>query len=72
MFLNELAPIFKELNQQPIAFLGGFFSGVFRLNLSDDPVKGWLDQQIGANTYTSATNGSENGKNQTPQSIEID
>jgi len=39
MFLDELTPIVKELFQQPVAFLGGFCSGVFRLNLSDDPVK---------------------------------
>ena len=39
MFLEELTPIFTELTRQPVAFLGGFFSGAFRLNLSDDPVK---------------------------------
>lgn len=72
MFLDELSPIFKELTQQPVAFLGGFFSGVFRLNLADDPVKSWLDEQAGATGYTSATSGSENGKTSGPQSISID
>ncbi len=71
MFLDELTPIFKEFTQQPVAFLGGFFSGVFRLNLSDDPVKSWLDQQSG--TVSSATTTStENGKASGPQSISID
>jgi hypothetical protein len=72
MFLDELSPIFKELTQQPVAFLGGFVSGVFRLNLSDDPVKSWLDEQAGATGYTTGTTGSENGKTGGPQSISID
>ena len=72
MFLDELSPIFKELTQEPIALLGGFFSGVFRLSLSDDPVKSWLDQQTGASSYSSTTNGSDNGRNSGPQSISID
>lgn len=72
MFLTELTPIFKELTQQPIAFLGGFFSGVFRLNLSDDPVKSWLDEQISSTGYTSPATGTENGRSSGPQSISID
>ncbi|MBD1805734.1 MAG: hypothetical protein KME25_08925 [Symplocastrum torsivum CPER-KK1] len=72
MFLTELTPILKELTQQPVAFLGGFFSGVFRLNLSDDPVKSWLDQQAGVSSYTATTTSSDNGKTTGPQSISID
>ncbi|MEL6135932.1 MAG: hypothetical protein AAFR42_00760 [Cyanobacteria bacterium J06628_6] len=45
MFLDELTPIVQTLVRQPVAFLGGFASGLFRLDLSDDPVKTWLDQQ---------------------------
>lgn len=72
MFLEELSPIVKELAQQPVAFLGGLFSGVFRLNLSDDPVKSWLDEQAGVTGYQTPTSGSENGKTSGPQSISID
>jgi hypothetical protein len=72
MFLSELTPIFKELTQQPVAFLGGFFSGVFRLNLSDDPVKSWLDEQVASPGYTAATTSSDNGKTTGPQSISIE
>ncbi|MFB8790529.1 MAG: hypothetical protein U7123_17165 [Potamolinea sp.] len=72
MFLDELTPVFKELTQQPVAFLGGFFSGVLRLNLSDDPVKSWLDEQTGSTGYTASTTGSDNGKSTGPQSISID
>lgn len=70
MFLDELTPIFREITQQPIAFLGGFFSGCFRLNLLDDPVKSWLDTQTGTTTRV-ASNQVHNGKSG-PQSISID
>ncbi|AOX02480.1 MULTISPECIES: hypothetical protein [Moorena] len=72
MFLNELTPIFEEFTQQPVAFLGGFFSGVFRLNLSDDPLKSWLEAQNGSEIYKDGHNRSENDKNKGPQSISID
>ncbi len=71
MFLDELSPLVKELAQQPIAFLGGLFSGAFRLSLADDPVKSWLDQQAGVST-TPQPSGSNNGNHKGPQSISID
>lgn len=67
MFFDELTPLFKELTQQPVAFMGGLFSGLLRLNLSDDPIKSWLDKQSGSSVY-SATTRNGNG----PQSISID
>ncbi|BAY92290.1 MULTISPECIES: hypothetical protein [unclassified Tolypothrix] len=72
MFIDELSPIFKELTQHPVSFLGGFFSGVFRLNLADDPVKSWLDKQTGSTTYTSTGTEAHNGKAGGPQQITID
>ncbi|HBB33534.1 MAG TPA: hypothetical protein DC064_17475 [Cyanobacteria bacterium UBA9273] len=72
MFLDELSPIFKELIQEPMAFLGGFCSAVLRLNLSDDPVKSWLDRQTGSTAYSPTTTGSDNGKTNGPQSISIE
>jgi len=71
MFINEITPVLKELAQQPIAFLGGFVSGLLRLNLYDDPVKSWLDEQVGSASYTSPTV-EDNGKSSGPQSINID
>jgi hypothetical protein len=71
MFFDELTPVLKELAGHPIAFLGGFVSGVLRLNLADDPVKSWLDQQGGASSY-SVSSTSSNGKNGGPQSISIE
>lgn len=72
MFVDELTPIFKELTQHPGSFLGGFFSGLLRLNLTDDPVKSWLDQKVGATSYTASSHQEYNGKNSGPQSISID
>lgn len=71
MFLDELTPVVRELTSHPVAFLGGFFSGLFRLNLADDPVKSWLDQQAGGVGYGSVDS-SSNGNGSGPQSISID
>jgi hypothetical protein len=72
MFIDELAPLFKELTQHPVSFLGGFFSGVLRLNLADEPVKSWLDGQRGYTTNTTSTTSANNGKTGGPQTISID
>ncbi|MDJ0708718.1 MAG: hypothetical protein QNJ46_36105 [Leptolyngbyaceae cyanobacterium MO_188.B28] len=72
MFVDELTPIVKELAGQPVAFLGGLFSGLFRLNLSEDPVKTWLDQQAGESDSGASSSPSQNGKNSGPQTISIE
>ncbi len=72
MFFDELSPILKEITQQPVAFFGGLVSGLLRLNLSDDPVKTWLDQQTGTASYPSSSSGGHNGNGNGPQSISID
>jgi hypothetical protein len=71
MFLDELTPVLKELTSQPISFLGGFFSGLFRLNLAEDPVKSWLDENGGTSSQ-SMSSASTNGNGSGPQSISID
>ena len=72
MFLDELTPVVKELIEQPAAFFGGFFSGVLRLNLNDDPVKTWLNQQTGYTPTNGSTTGTDNSKSEGPQSITIE
>ena len=72
MFLDELIPVVKELLQQPIAFAGGFFSGLLKLNLYEEPVKSWIDEQAGSTSYTAPTAEATNGKSTGPQSISID
>ncbi|MBF2002452.1 MAG: hypothetical protein IGS50_16665 [Synechococcales cyanobacterium C42_A2020_086] len=72
MFMDELTPVFKQLTTYPVAFLGGFVSGLLRLNLADDPVKSWLDQQSGSYAASTASMGSTNGKSSGPKSIAIE
>jgi hypothetical protein len=70
MFMDELMPIAREIFQHPIAFMGGLCSGLLRLNLSDDPVKSWLDHQSGTTSPT-VSSPSQNGKSG-PQPISIE
>ncbi len=70
MFISELTPLGQEFVQQPIAFVGGFFAGVFRLNLSEDPLKSWLAEQGAVVPLTSEPSPHE--RNGGPQSIDID
>ena len=71
MFVDELTPFVRELARQPVAFCGGFFSGLFRLDLSEDPVKTWLNKQGATPTSGSvATPQSPSAKG--PKSIDID
>ncbi|MBD1913311.1 MULTISPECIES: hypothetical protein [unclassified Leptolyngbya] len=75
MFFDELSPVVQQLASHPVAFFGGFVSGLFRLNLGDDPVKSWLDQQVGTAPSTGTTassNGHQNGSSRGPQSISIE
>lgn len=35
----------KDLWQQPLAFFGGFTSGLLQLQVTEEPLKSWLAQQ---------------------------
>ncbi|MFM2061585.1 MAG: hypothetical protein RLZZ507_1255 [Cyanobacteriota bacterium] len=72
MFITELSPLLKELAQHPVSFMGGFVSGVLRLNLADEPVKTWLDQHITPGGFSNPGNSTQNGKPSGPQQISID
>ncbi len=72
MFMDELTPVIRELAGHPIAFLGGFVSGLLRLNLADDPVKSWLEQQSGVTLTQSTSPNQTNGNGNGPQQISID
>lgn len=74
MFVDELTPFVRELARQPVAFCGGFFSGLFNLDLSEDPVKSWLNKQGADPTAVGSNNsfGSSTANSKGPQSIDID
>jgi hypothetical protein len=69
MFITELQPILKELVHQPIAFAGGFVSGLLRLKLVDDPLKSWLEKQ-GVTNFSSQDMDRSNDNR--PQTISIE
>ena len=64
MFLDELSP--------PVSFMGGFFSGVLRLNLQDEPVKTWLTKQKSCAAHGTSKADAHNGKGSAPQQISIE
>ena len=70
MFLTELSPLAQKLIQQPIAFAGGFCSGLFKLKLNEEPLSVWLEKQ--GYQPGSVTNVEMNSNNNKPQSISID
>ncbi len=35
----------KKIATYPAAFLGGFASGILKLDVTDEPLKTWLEQQ---------------------------
>ncbi|ERN42146.1 fructose-1,6-bisphosphatase [Rubidibacter lacunae KORDI 51-2] len=67
MFLDELTPLLKEFSQQPLAFAGGFFSGLLHLSPNEDPLKTWLKSQ-GVGPESDRSRSSSNA----PQSIDIE
>ncbi|MEM8828847.1 MAG: hypothetical protein AAGE96_05750 [Cyanobacteria bacterium P01_G01_bin.19] len=70
MFLTELAPALQKLLQQPVAFTGGFVSGILQLKLDEEPLSDWLKQQ--GYRSGSSTSSTSNNNNSKPQSIDID
>ncbi|KAG2444179.1 hypothetical protein HYH02_009117 [Chlamydomonas schloesseri] len=37
-------PVLRAAVQEPVAFWGGVFAGVFRLSLDQDPLKTWVER----------------------------
>ena len=68
MFLSELTPALQKLIQQPIAFTGGFVSGILQLKLNEEPLSQWLEQQ----GYSTTNNSVVSNNSSRPQSIDID
>ncbi|KAK4285702.1 hypothetical protein QN277_002364 [Acacia crassicarpa] len=39
-------PIFKEAVKEPVAFMGGIFAGILRLDLEEEPLKEWITRTV--------------------------
>ena len=70
--MDEISPLLKELTTHPVSFLGGFVSGMLRLNLADDPVRSWLDKQTGPSSNPPSSGNGSGGNGNGPQTITID
>ncbi|XP_057428023.1 UPF0426 protein At1g28150, chloroplastic [Lotus japonicus] len=41
-------PIVQEALKEPVAFLGGMFAGILRLDLNEEPLKEWVTRTVEA------------------------
>ncbi|XWS60786.1 hypothetical protein CRYUN_Cryun07bG0067100 [Craigia yunnanensis] len=67
-------PILKQAVKEPVAFMGGMFAGILRLDLNEDPLKEWVARTVEASAM-SEDDISEKGiqvEEDTPQQIEIE
>ncbi|KAK6925461.1 hypothetical protein RJ641_009787 [Dillenia turbinata] len=63
-----------NITQEPVAFMGGMFAGLLRLDLNEDPLKEWVTRTVEASGITEE-NVTEEGtqpEEESPQQIEIE
>lgn len=59
--------------QEPVAFAGGMFAGLLRLDLNDDPLKEWVSRTVEASGVTAKEiEAGDDQAEDTPQQIEIE
>ncbi|KAL3374334.1 hypothetical protein AABB24_006023 [Solanum stoloniferum] len=73
-FFNPIQePILKEALKEPVAFAGGMFAGLLRLDLNEDPLKEWVSRTVEASGVTAEEiEASDDQAEDTPQQIEIE
>ncbi len=59
--------LLSEFFQNPIPFAAGFVAGILNVDLNQDPIKGWLEQQGVHRKETPASTSSKG-----PQNISIE
>ncbi|KAG8082744.1 hypothetical protein GUJ93_ZPchr0014g46698 [Zizania palustris] len=67
--------ILREAFKEPVAFLGGAFAGLLRLDLNEDPLKEWITRTVeasGIDEDKQTEESSEGSQNDSPQQIEIE
>ncbi|XP_024403502.1 UPF0426 protein At1g28150, chloroplastic isoform X2 [Physcomitrium patens] len=71
--LNPLDdPILKEAMKEPIAFLGGMFAGLLRLDLNEEPLKDWVAKTAEAAGIDINDNQAVDSDDSIPEDIQID
>ncbi|KAL2900160.1 hypothetical protein RDABS01_025242 [Bienertia sinuspersici] len=66
-------PILKEVAKEPVAFMGGMFAGLLKLDLNEEPLKEWVNKTVEASGITEEvdTQGA-NTEEEAPQQIDIE
>ncbi|KAA8527958.1 hypothetical protein F0562_035173 [Nyssa sinensis] len=66
-------PILREAFKEPVAFMGGMFAGLLRLDLNEDPLKEWVARTVEASGVTEEEiDGKPKSEEEIPQQIEIE
>ncbi|GAB4856805.1 hypothetical protein Ancab_014723 [Ancistrocladus abbreviatus] len=63
------------LSQEPVAFMGGVFAGILRLDMNDDPLKEWIRRTVEAAGITEdeiGPTGSSTVEDDMPQQMQIE
>ncbi|EPS59377.1 hypothetical protein M569_15433, partial [Genlisea aurea] len=64
-------PILKEALKEPVAFLGGVVAGLLRLDLNEEPLKGWVSKTVEASGLNVSGDG-EDEEEEAPKQIQIE
>ncbi|KAE8675607.1 UPF0426 protein [Hibiscus syriacus] len=67
-------PILNQAVKEPVAFMGGMFAGILRLDLNEDPLKEWVARTVEASKISDDEISSEGSleEEDAPQQIEIE
>ncbi|PSR89082.1 UPF0426 protein [Actinidia chinensis var. chinensis] len=67
-------PILKEALKEPVAFMGGLFAGLLRLDLNENPLKEWVVKTVEASGIKEEEIDTEGStpEEEGPQQIEIE
>ncbi|KAJ1403990.1 hypothetical protein SESBI_26910 [Sesbania bispinosa] len=66
-------PIVKEALKEPVAFLGGVFAGILRLDLNEEPLKEWVTRTVeDAGISEEEVSAEGSATEAAPQEIEIE
>ncbi|KAJ0969986.1 hypothetical protein J5N97_022863 [Dioscorea zingiberensis] len=73
----EDQPILKDALKEPMAFLGGVFAGLLRLDLNEEPLREWVARTVESSGITVEGGVVEDGlgldgEEDAPQQIEIE
>ncbi|KAK8497182.1 hypothetical protein V6N13_026889 [Hibiscus sabdariffa] len=67
-------PILNQAVKEPVAFVGGMFAGILRLDLNEDPLKEWVARTVEASKISEDDISGEGSQEEedSPLQIEIE